>query len=334
MLRAYATVGDKNSLAKANKAFLKVFQDRSSASAKQTIGTPGGSVQLATWFSADLDTWVAPDVLANRYWNAFGYGDPFVRSKVAPTVEINPPLAAGTSKTATLILRNQDGEFEIAHTGGAGGGKTGIGMNAFKAFHPSYETVIVDGKARDLYMLGALADEDDLAANVADYVKVVRDFKAGPTSSKAPPFKKPFKPEFDGTTTFAVSTNRSATYRHGRVVNALHADLARRNVAAHRTTEIDLYAEAEATRRGVIFEAKSAPDTQSVYTCIGQLAYNCPVAAWIKVAVLPEHAPSKIVARLQHLEIFVLSYSMPATGVPRFTNLDELMNVLAIAPVE
>lgn len=328
-MRSFKKVGEKKAIAQANTAFQKVFQDRATKKATQNIGTPGGSDKLMTWYSVPLGVWIAPNVLSNRYWNAFGCGDPFVGTKVAPVLELNPPLETGSSNTATLLLIDDEGEIAVAHTGRAGGGKPGVGKFAFRQYHPYFDTVLVDGKQRELYLLGSLGAADELAANVADFVRTVRDFKTG-TTTPSPPIKPAFKPEFEGATTYTVTANRTATYTHGRIVNALYRELSSHGISAGRTVAIDLFAESSAKYSGVIFEAKTSADTQSVYTCIGQLMYLAPNVMWKKVAVLPTEIDDTLVKRLDELGIYVLRYDLPVSGVPSF-NINALLDALASA---
>lgn len=328
----YELVGSAHVLAEANKEFLKVFKDRSQKHQKQTIGTPGGSSLLMTWFSPSLDLWVAPNTLDNRYWNAFGCGDPFIGTKVAPTVEINPPLAAGTSSTATLFLKNSDGAIEVTHTGRAGGGKKGVGKTTFFAYHPLHEKVIVGGKPRDLYMLGSLDEPDELAKNVADYVRTIRNYKDGvPATTMAPPTKPAFRPEFAGTTTYQVTSRRTASYTHGRVINSLYAQLGALGIASFSSPQIDLFTTATAAQRGAIFEAKTATDTQSIFTCVGQLMYLPPAVDWKKIAVLPGPVKPSVKTRLDELGISVLEYVLPDVGEPTFTSLPQLATDLLVS---
>ena len=326
MTTAYEVVGSATALAAGNKKFLKIFKDRSDRNQKQVIGTPGGSDLLMTWFSKALDLWVAPNILHNRYWNAFGCGDPFLTTKVAPTAEINPPLAAGSSSTATLFLKNRRGTIDVAHTGRAGGGKKGVGKTTFFAYHPLHQQVLVDGKLRDLYVLGSLDEPDELAKNVADFVRTIRNFKDGVVQAvAAPPTKPAFRPEFAGTTTYQVASNRTASYTHGRVINSLYEQLGAAGISAFSSPQIDLFTTPTKTYRGAIFEAKTGTDTQSIFTCIGQLMYLPPSADWKKIAVLPEPVKPSVKTRLGELGIRVLEYVRPDIGPPVFADLQQLV---------
>ena len=226
-----------------------------------------------------------------------------------------------------MLLIDGEGEISVSHTGRAGGGKPGVGKSAFRQYHPYFDMVLVDGKQCELYLLGSLGAADELAANVADFVRTIRAFKTG-TTTLSPPIKPAFKPEFEGATTYTVTAKRTATYTHGPIVNALYRELSSHGIPAGRTVAIDLFAESSTKYSGVIFEAKTSADTQSVYTCIGQLMYLAPDDMWKKVAVLPKQIDDASAKRLEELGIYVLRYDLPVSGVPSF-NIDALLDALA-----
>lgn len=159
----FRTLRTAAELARANQAFVGALKEHATRRRRQTIGTAGGSKDLMTWHLPGLDMWIAPDVIHNRTWNALGVGDPFAKSKVPPALEINFPLRARSSATAGMALLDERGVLAFAHFGRVGGGRPGIGKASFTAHHPVTETAIVDGKDRDLYLLGDLADPGRLA---------------------------------------------------------------------------------------------------------------------------------------------------------------------------
>lgn len=318
-------------LAGANRAFLDVFHTRASRARTHTIGTAGGSVVTRTWHLPALDLWVASQRLHNRTWNALGIGDPFAKSAVAPVMELNFPLKAGAANTAGVALRDERGATVFGHTGRVGGGKPGVGMSAFKAFHPMTADILVDDAPRDVYLLGSDAQPERLVANVSEFTHMVDDFKQGARSSaQHPPLAREFRPEFEGVAEYTLSaTDRAATYTHGRVINALYRTLRERGIHAQRTRLIDLFASPTRTHEGVIFEAKTWCDTQSVYTCVGQLTLLPPDRRWQRVAVLPSPVTPRLAAALGDVGIFVLEYELtgPAASVT-FANLTKLVRRL------
>lgn len=328
----YQTLRSKGDLKRANDGFLKALTKRATKPRVHAIGTRGGSSPLMTWYSPSIDLWVAPDILDNRTWNALGNGDPFASTKgVAPTLEINFPLVAGSSSTAGLALADDYGVISFAHTGRIGGGKAGIGKARFREFHPWTEIVLVDGVPADLYMLGNLDDPDQLAANVSDFVKTVADLKAGVSqSNRTPPEASPFKPEFEGVAEYEVTEGtRRAVYAHGRVVNGLYQALKELGVPSQRTKAIDLFCLPTTSRHGAIFEVKTSTSTQAIFTCVGQLLLLAEERSWMKVAVLPTPVPSKVAADLEAIGVTVLPYTLDTGRDPVFHDLSLVVDELA-----
>jgi hypothetical protein len=96
-----------------------------------------------------------------------------------------------------------------------------------------------------------------------------------------------------------------------------------------RTVSIDLYASPTSRRGGIIFEAKTSTDTQSIYTCVGQLMLLTPGPGWAKVAVLPQPVATHVKTCLGEIGVRILSYDLPATGSPQFPDLPALIDGIA-----
>lgn len=324
---AFQSVVDRAELSRANDRLLRTLKQQATKRARQYVGTPGGSDFLMTWHLSDMDIWIAPNTLSNRYWNAIGVGDPFATTKIAPTLEVNLRLVGRARGLAGRALRDSAGRLHIAHSGRIGGGKKGVGMRAFKAFLPNFQTVTVDGRRTELYMLGRLDSPDELAGNIADFAHRVADFKEG-SPPAAPPMRAPFRPEFEGVVKTKARPGGTASYTHGRIVNALYGELSQRGLSAGRTKMIDLFIAPTKPKRGLIFEVKTSCDRQSVYTCVGQLML-LPPDDWAKVAVLPKPVPPRTRNRLLDLNISVLAYDL--TSVVAFNQLHELLRTLGLS---
>ena len=95
------------------------------------------------------------------------------------TVEINPPHEGENRRVAGLFARDEENRIYIAHTGRVGGGRTGIGQNAFREFlgpHRWHEIETPSG-LRTAVLLGPI-DSRDFTNQLADFVHNVADFKA------------------------------------------------------------------------------------------------------------------------------------------------------------
>ena len=102
-------------------------------------GGPGAHDSTVHWIS-ELQIWgcFRDDVArtGNRYWNAFGTGHPYAGDTLHITCEICIPLSGVNRRIAGAFGEGQDGTVYLLHSGKIGGGKEGVGKNAFLAqFH-------------------------------------------------------------------------------------------------------------------------------------------------------------------------------------------------------
>jgi hypothetical protein len=120
-----------------------------------------------------------------RFWICFGIEDPETTSSLTITVEVNPPFSGVNRYCAGIFLRDEGGNIHIAHSGKVGGGRKGIGQEAFRQFVQDYvweEVSWPDGRSGTYKVIGGL-DESDLPSKVADFVHDVARFKDWAVSS-------------------------------------------------------------------------------------------------------------------------------------------------------
>ena len=104
------------------------------------VGFPGGDMDAKVRYLEGFDLWHAvpadPAYPAdrrwyNRYWNAFGLGDPKESLKpLTITVEINPSFT-GSRRCAGLFLHDTRGDLYLGHTGNIRG--HGVSKRMFRA---------------------------------------------------------------------------------------------------------------------------------------------------------------------------------------------------------
>ena len=122
---------------------------------KRGIGYPGGNFDRPVFSDGEGKIWYAftpqPDVPVKRYWNAFGIFDPrSVNQNI--TVEINIPTDTNSQRTAGFFARdtNSDRIF-LFHSGKIGGGRQGIGKNAFLAWSHYRLYTVLDSKGAERF---------------------------------------------------------------------------------------------------------------------------------------------------------------------------------------
>jgi hypothetical protein len=97
------------------------------------------------------------------------------------TVEINPPHEGDDLRVAGLFARDSQNRIYVGHTGKVGGGRSGIGQNAFRGFLGDDRWHEIGRKTARI--LGPI-DSSDFANQVAEFVHTVADFKKGAANRK------------------------------------------------------------------------------------------------------------------------------------------------------
>jgi len=173
----FTTVQDAEQIAKAQA----VFEDRvKNVACKQGVimlGYQGGGREVMAYHVATLDFWVAFADSGNRYWNALGVGNPFEGDSTI-IAEINPPKSGIDRNIAGLFIKDKKGVIYLAHRGKIGGGRKGIGKEAFLDWREEpMDLVYDDDRVGQVIVIGAL-DDIKLLENLSEFTKSVSEFKA------------------------------------------------------------------------------------------------------------------------------------------------------------
>jgi len=264
------------------------------------IGHPGGSFtgevysNNTLWFSSFKIT----DVPVKRYWNGFGLA---IRQHGAQiiVVEINPPVRGYTAQVSGLFAKdNETGAYLLLHRGRIGGGRKGIGKNAFADwFRGKWVEVAASDSRVDFAILVARLESPNIADQILAFVNEVALFKEEATSGaltrhpRGPLQHTIFNPEFHGKKKGHRSGTLDYESFHGLVVNKLaeKVRLAQGRIRANifNTRAIDLGVEIGRQLRQ-LYEVKSSADLQSLYSAIGQLTvHSCGEPQVTKTIVIP-----------------------------------------------
>jgi hypothetical protein len=143
------------------------------------VGFRGGGYSCTLFWRPNENVWgvfeTPPELL--RYWICWGT-EPPARS-VGIIVETNPPLIDFDRRCSGAFLSDADGRACLAHSGRVGGGRKGIGKQAFRGYTELRDWVVVrwpDGKHTDYLRLGRIG-ESELFAGVSAFVHEVAGFK-------------------------------------------------------------------------------------------------------------------------------------------------------------
>jgi hypothetical protein len=307
---------------------------RASTPFKCLLGFQGGNEEAEVYWHENLGLWSLLDIqrTSNRSWCCFGTTKPTAGAMVPITCEINCPFEGINRRIAGVFARDKDDQVYLAHTGRVGGGRSGIGKNAFWTFYGNkgVQTVSWSDKRKASVILLGRVDGPHLLAGIAGFVRQVEHFKSlaaagAHANSSVYELRPEFRPEFSGKRRrYTPSEGVEASCDHGAVVNRLYDLLAAAN---HKVSNgrADLFVVQNGTVTH-LFEVKSDVTTTSIYQGIGQLMFYGAAMAWTprRILVLPDQPNELTRDVLRRLGVSVLVFDWEG-GVPTFPSIDEVM---------
>jgi hypothetical protein len=319
------------------RSCLKQFHQRLKAALKprgvHTIGFQAGNFDLPVrsdatmWFAT---TYPKPEAGRKpRYWNAFGI-ELKRHGSNSIVVEMNVPVRGINRSVSGLFAQDPTtGDRFLLHRGGVGGGRKGIGRNAFTDWYRAKPVEIDEGNSTfGTALLVTALDGPSFLDDLRYFVESVAQFKklvaegghAAIASAHSQTKPLTFNPEFAGVKKGKRPSNFVAECHHGRVVDALAAQLRQSHSAGSvlifNNRLIDLGV-AKGKKVTAIYEVKTDTSTQSLYTGIGQLMFHSALSSSTpkRTLVLPvnrfggRESETKFPA-LQRLGIAVLRYGI------------------------
>lgn len=300
------------------------------------IGYHGGYNQEKVYWHDDLGFWwlLSRTVAGNRWWCCYGIENPEHRDMLSITVETNSPFEGVNRRIGGLFVKDDAGRVYITHSGKIGGGRPGIGKEAFWESYGGEQVETVqwpDGRESRTIVISPV-DSERLSTHIARFVHEVARFKDVGASVKPVErrerLRRIFTPEFEGQRHgYTPAGEIEARCEHGTVVRRLYEAL---TDAGHKAVNDrrDLYilANDEVTH---LFEVKTDVSTTSLYQGVGQLMLHgaglTPLPR--RILVVPSQPNDETKRALTRLEIAVLVYDW-ADGQVKFAHL---ANVLAYA---
>ncbi|MCW4006401.1 MAG: hypothetical protein NWF04_07395 [Candidatus Bathyarchaeota archaeon] len=127
------------------------------------------STKLGIW-------WAQNDDHDNRFWNAFGVGEPKWNKKSSLSIvcEINPPREGINGSSGGAFAKEEDERY-LLHRGRIGGGKTRITKERFQEEFKE-ALVRIEGEEKPLAVVSSFNDSK-FAENIAAFVKKVYGIK-------------------------------------------------------------------------------------------------------------------------------------------------------------
>jgi hypothetical protein len=149
----------KSDITKAHKQLYDSLLKKSDGYIIGYVGFQGGSVETEIDFSDDLRIWwiVVDEPYwedSNKMWNTFGLGIPKEKQLHTIIVEANYEADSYNPKLGGALAKDDKGQYFLLHNGNIGGGRKGIGKDAFKK-HYKYPMVnaVYNGKPEEFAVI-------------------------------------------------------------------------------------------------------------------------------------------------------------------------------------
>lgn len=159
-----------------------LFRDLFARDRNFTLGHQAGGFLVENLRANDSIWYVSltEDIGEPRYWNAFGLAEHLATSASnAIVVEINVPVSGASARVSGLFARDEADSVYLLHRGKIGGGKVGVGKEAFLNWGGFKLTPVLNEKGQEEYaIIVAKLEASTLVANIAKFVHAVARFKA------------------------------------------------------------------------------------------------------------------------------------------------------------
>ena len=305
---------------------------------KTILGWKGENKKFTVHWHHDLRMWHYYDseYAENRYWCPYGVDDPNEIKMVGITVEINFNYQGYGRRVAGTFISDDNGDIYLAHSGKVGGGRRGIGKEAFWKFYRGNQIVSVrwpDKVDAEVICIGKIGSPS-LPAQIAHFVNEVARFKQSVTNGSAKLLLQEgsltnpkFTPEFTGKRRgYLPHDTIESVCNHGLIVSVLSRILEDKGFHAANDRFRDLYLYDDDRHITTLFEIKTDISTSSTYTSIGQLLFH-GVSQDPRprlILVIPGTPDARTKKVLNKLNIEILGYSLSGSE-PEFLNLGTLL---------
>lgn len=300
-------INDYEEIKKYQNELKSILKSKLNIETHNEIGFPSGSINETVYSNSSSNIWcsIADDLLdGTRFWNPFGIGNPTKKEHITPIVEINIP-AYLDRRVGGVFLKDRDNNIYLGHRGKIGGGKPGVGKNAFfEKYSGKIIDAIDDSQTNSIAIISCIYD-DNIINNIKRFLLAVCKIKNIDIEESS------FLPEPTNIKSYIPQGTVTPIAEHAYVVNALAEFIEKEGKIPFNSKQVDLYTLDDNGNYETIYEVKSKIDTQSVYTAIGQVCYHSVLSDDVeKVIVLPKEIPRKIVHIINRLQIRVKKYKI------------------------
>ena len=274
--------------------------------------TRGGSSDLTISYVKEFDFWWSNSKGDSQYWCPYGLGEPKENQTTTGRCQINYPLNGINRKVAALLAKDNAGKYYLLHSGAVGGGISGNGREGFlNFFQGDKQEVVVNNEVIEYCLIGCIS-ATDFIENLKLFIQSVYDFKASnKTATKGTKTKKELDTdEYAGIKTYGLPARTVvASNKHALVFKALKEELIQLGLKPKRDRLRDLFTADKNTKKiELLFEIKSKPDRQSLYTAIGQLMMYGIIDKPKCFFVFPDKINTELIADLKKLNIETIRF--------------------------
>lgn len=265
-------ITDRERIDIAQEQFVEAMKSALHFKAQRNLGFQGDNRTELVYYDDTIGLWFASseDIESlNRYWNPLGTQTVSTHMCLNIKVEMNFSFELDR-RVAGIFLEDEDGKIFIGHRGKIGGGRHGIGKNAFMQYYKGSKGYVIDGNTETEVLIISALTSPRLAENIKAFADSVEIFKKNVTN---PHEDEGFNSEPEKRNPYTVAETIDSEMLHGSVVNALYTKFNQLGITVENTRYIDLMLISKKKKVTHLFEIKSKSDSQSTYTAIGQLKF-------------------------------------------------------------
>ena len=320
-------VTDGKLITKYQKQFVQRLKTVCNKRISCNLGYQGDSFPTIVFYSPQFNFWFTAQESDNRYWNAFGIGEPPEGRNTSINVEINFPYE-GVNRSIGGAFGHNKGEVLLLHRGKIGGGRVGISKQLFfDNFRDDPVTANDNGIDTEFFVIGSI-NSKHFPQQVSNFIAEVHRIK-NLTVDKGAEFsdllKFKYTDEYSGTSKVKRKSTTTIERTHGIVVNSLASILEDNGHKIGNDSNRDLFIHKRGQIR-TLFEIKTSSSTQDLYSAVGQLLiYSIPIKGNVDLfLVLPDKLSTPVEKCLGEHGLQIIYYTWE-NNEPTFLNLDKVL---------
>lgn len=321
-------VTDRKLITKYQKLFVQKLKTVCNKKISCNLGFQGDSFSSPVFYSPEFDFWFAAYENENRYWNAFGVGEPTEGKNTSISVEINFPYEGINRNIGGAFGHNNKGEVLLLHRGKIGGGRIGVGKQLFfDNLRGDLVTADDDGIDTEFFVIGSINSKlfPSQISNFIIEVQRIKNLVTEKSNDFSALLEYNYTAEHSGTSKIKKISTTIIERTHGIIVNSLAKILEEDGYSIGNDRNRDLFIHKNG-KINTLFEIKTSSSTQDLYSAVGQLLiYSIPIKTKVNLClVLPEKLNKTVENKLEELGLKIIYYNWQK-NLPVFKNLNQFI---------